>query len=370
MPIPTYKNRVGVATSTTGTSTMTLGAVESGYQGFAAGDDGKYFDVVIEDGTAWEVCRECLYTHSGTTLTRGTLEASNTGARINLTGSASVYVTQTAERAARESLLINTLIPGGRLTLESGVSVSSSSQTAKTTVYYTPHAHNVIPLWDGGGWKPVEFAETSLALGALTNAMCYDIFGYLNGDVLALELLAWSSSSARATGISVQDGKYCKMGDHTRLYLGTFYTTSTTTTEDSATNRYLWNLYNRVARGQSKSAGSSSHSYTTFAWRSYNNDNSQRLNHVVGIAGAFTYSGVFGAAVMTTAGTMGMGLNTTTSPTIETYGVSLSAGETANIGGGKNAGSPALGLNYWQLLERGTTGSSFDWGSLGFSLEC
>lgn len=370
MPIPTYKNRVGVATATTGTGTMTLGAVESGYQGFAAGDDGKYFDVVIEDGEAWEVARECLYTHSGTRLTRGTLEASSTGSAISLSGSAKVYVTQTAERAARESLLINTLIPGGRLTLESGVSVSSDSQTAKTTVYYTPHAHNVIPLWYGGGWKPVEFAETSLALGALTNAMCYDIFGYLNGDVLALELLAWSSSSTRAVGISVQDGKYCKTGDHTRLYLGTFYTTSTTTTEDSVTNRYLWNLYNRVSREQNKTAGSSMHSYTTFTWRSYNNDNTQRLNNVVGIAGSFTYGAVFGAAVMITAGKMGMGLNTTTSPTIETFGVSLATGETANIAGGKNAGSPALGLNYWQLLERGNAGSAFDWGSLGFSLEC
>ena len=103
MPIPTYKNRVGVATATTGTGTMTLGSAESGYQGFAAGDDGKYFDVVIEDGTAWEVARECLYTHSGTTLTRGTLEASSTGSAISLTGAAKVYVTESAERLNRGS---------------------------------------------------------------------------------------------------------------------------------------------------------------------------------------------------------------------------------------------------------------------------
>ena len=98
MPIPTYKNRVGVASATTGTGTLTLGAAESGYQGFVSGDDGKYFDVVIEDGTAWEVARECLYTHSGTTLTRGTREDSSTGAVLSLTGAAKVYVTETADR--------------------------------------------------------------------------------------------------------------------------------------------------------------------------------------------------------------------------------------------------------------------------------
>lgn len=94
----TYKNRVGVATATTGTGTMTLGSAESGYQGFAAGDNGKYFDAVIEDGAAWEVARECLYTHSGTTLTRGTLESSSTGSAISLTGAAKVYVVDTAYR--------------------------------------------------------------------------------------------------------------------------------------------------------------------------------------------------------------------------------------------------------------------------------
>lgn len=101
MPVPTFKNRIGQATATSGTGTITLGAAESGYQALGASDDGKYFDYVIEDGTAWEVVREGLYTHSGTTLTRGTLEASSTGSAISLSGSAKVYVTQTAERLSR-----------------------------------------------------------------------------------------------------------------------------------------------------------------------------------------------------------------------------------------------------------------------------
>ncbi len=125
MPIPTYKNRVGVASSTTGTGTLTLGAAESGYQGFAAGDDGKYFDVVIEDGTSWEVARDCLYTHSGTTLTRGTLEASSTSSAISLTGAAKVYVAETAAR-------MNTII--ARLQSDPLLTVASSGASFSHTV--------------------------------------------------------------------------------------------------------------------------------------------------------------------------------------------------------------------------------------------
>jgi hypothetical protein len=39
-----------------------------------------------------------------------------------------------------------------------------------------------------------------------------------------------------------------KTGATTRRYLGTFYTTSTTQTEDSAAKRFLWNAANRVTR--------------------------------------------------------------------------------------------------------------------------
>lgn len=100
MAVPNLKNRVGMSVSgTPGTGTITLNAAESGYQSFAtAYAANANVDVLIVDGTAWEVARDCTYTHSGTTLSRGTLEASSTGSAISLTGSAKVYVTASAER--------------------------------------------------------------------------------------------------------------------------------------------------------------------------------------------------------------------------------------------------------------------------------
>jgi len=93
-----HKNFVRMSVSgTPGTGTITLGSAVSGYQSLAAAYGANTtVDVSITDGTAWEVARGCTYTHSGTTLTRGTLEESSTGSALSLTSAAVVSVTATA----------------------------------------------------------------------------------------------------------------------------------------------------------------------------------------------------------------------------------------------------------------------------------
>lgn len=280
MPL-TWKDRIKHAVSAGGTGALTLGAASSGYQAFAAGDNAKLFAYVIEDGTAWETGYG-TYTHSGTSFARTSRTASSTGSALTVSTSAFVFVDIVSSIAEGMDLAAQSVAPGGRLTLESGVPVSTTDQTAKTTIYYTPYAHNIVTLWDGNRWQPVVFAETSLALGTLTSGKPYDVFAYLSAGALTLESLVWTSDTARATEVTLQDGRYCKSGDKTRLYLGTFYTTSTTTTEDSEAKRYLWSAHNTVSKRGFKSS-SSTHTYSTGAWRAWNNDTANSVSFVCGL---------------------------------------------------------------------------------------
>jgi len=178
MPTPSYKNRIGIASATTGTGTQTLGAAESGYQAFAAGDDGKSFDVVIEDGSAWEVALECLYTHSGTTLTRGTLEASSTGSALSLTGSQKVYVTRSAFRELQSTMAARGHIEGGLLAYSSTTAITVSAcdiningkllETTGTTT-----------LTSASTMK--DLANSTVTIGA---SKCYFIYAYDNAGTL------------------------------------------------------------------------------------------------------------------------------------------------------------------------------------------
>ena len=108
----THKNRVKMTVSgTPGTGTITLSAASSGYQSFAtAYGANATVDILIEEGTAWEVARDCTYTNSGTTVTRGTFEASSTGSAVSFTSAAVVSEILTAEKG---NYFENVAINGG-----------------------------------------------------------------------------------------------------------------------------------------------------------------------------------------------------------------------------------------------------------------
>lgn len=174
-------------------------------------------------------------------------------------------------------------IPSGRLTLTTGVPVTTSDVTAATTVYYTPYIGNKVSLYNGSVWLFHEFAELSLSLSGYTADTNYDIFIYDNSGTLTLESVAWSTATARATAIVRQDGVYVKSGDATRRYLGTIRTTSTTgQCEDSNDSRFVWNYYNRVKKVCLKHE-STQHTYTTPTYRYWNNDSSEIVEYVIGV---------------------------------------------------------------------------------------
>lgn len=177
------------------------------------------------------------------------------------------------------------VLPSGRLTLTTTVPLTTSDVTGATTIYYTPYTGNQIQLWDGANWTAYTFTETSLALGTKTSALPYDVFARQVSGVVTLDDLVWTNTTTRATGISLQDGRYCLTGDKTRLYLGTYYRTSTTTTEDSVLKRFLWNCYNQQPREMVVADSTASWTYAVVnTWRQARATTSNKVECVMGLS--------------------------------------------------------------------------------------
>lgn len=168
------------------------------------------------------------------------------------------------------------------------------------------------------------------------------------------------SLAARATPLVMQDGVLVKSGNPTRLYVGSFYTTATTTTEDSQNNRYLFNQFNRVRRVLRK-FDASSHPYATATTRQWNNSTANQANFLIGwqhesvgmSCQAYWGTGSLGSA------DVGQALNSvTTANTISLFNIS-SAGVSVNvILTSYWEHWPAAGKNYIAATERALTSVS------------
>jgi len=170
----------------------------------------------------------------------------------------------------------------GRLTLETGVPESSTDQTEKATLYFTPFIGNLIALYSGTAWELIEFSELSLDISGYTANKNYDIFVYNNSGTVTLEGLIWTDDTTRATALVRQDGVLSKTGALTRRYVGTIrITASAGECEDSKTKRYVYNAQNQKKRALFKSL-TATHTYNAEALRVWNNDAAARVDMVIG----------------------------------------------------------------------------------------
>ncbi len=203
-----------------------------------------------------------------------------------------------------------------RLTGTSGVPVTTSDVTAIETLYFTPYRGNRIALYDGTKWVMRSAFEISFDVPDATNV--YDVFVYDIGGILGSELVAWSTTTTRATALTTQDGVLVKSGDATRRYVGSFYCTTAGNgqTEDSVANRYVWNYYNRVPRVMRVLETTNSWTYSSATIRQANGSTANQLNFVMGWAEDFVTADIM-ARGLNNSGfaeyfSVGVGLDSTT----------------------------------------------------------
>lgn len=101
--MPKMLNRARMTTTTTGTGTITLGSAATGYATFAEAGavNAAVYAYTIEDGNDFEI-GVGTYTSSGTTFSRDTVTLSKIGgtsgtSKINLSGSAQIFITARVE---------------------------------------------------------------------------------------------------------------------------------------------------------------------------------------------------------------------------------------------------------------------------------
>jgi hypothetical protein len=197
----------------------------------------------------------------------------------------------------------NALEPGGRLTLSTGVPVTTSDVTGASTVYYTPHKHNEVPLWDGSKWTTFTFSElsqaaadTSKSPAAVAVSSVYDLFVWNDSGTLRLSRgPAWTSPTSRGTSAgttelqligtrytnkwAISNGPATNRG----LYVGTVVSNVSALFTDSASIRLVWNTYNRVLRYMRRYDNTNLWTYESASARQANGNTANQLNFVLGL---------------------------------------------------------------------------------------
>lgn len=267
--------------------------------------------------------------------------------------------------------------PCVRLTLTQGTPITTTDVTGATSVFAEPYNGNVVPLFrDATGVTPVicrlRPSVVSVALGTLVSAVIpNDVFMYYAGagDV-GLEKLAWSSATARATAIDLVNGRYYKNGDYSRLYVGSFYPTATTTTQDSAGGvttqvggkRFLFNMFNRVLRDARVIDTTDSWAYATNTVRQANAAAGNKVETMIGVIADAVDVRVMGVVFLSTNGSnaakVGVGVNSTTAFSGFVQGGYTNTSTIYAPVTGAYVQAPSLGYSYYAWCEKGADGST------------
>jgi len=178
----------------------------------------------------------------------------------------------------------NTSFVGGRLSLVSGVPVTTTDQLAATTLYYVPYLGENMDLYSGSAWVNFQLTQLSIAIPATTNHN-YDAFMQYNAGTPQLSLTAWTNQTTRSTSLAYQNGVLVLSGTPTSRYLGTIATTGVSgQTEDSVANRFVWNYYNRATRKMLVTESTADWLLpASSSWRQANANAANQLNFVCGV---------------------------------------------------------------------------------------
>jgi hypothetical protein len=170
---------------------------------------------------------------------------------------------------------------------------------------------------------------------------------------------------ARQTALTTQNGVQVKSGATTRRYLGTFMTTSTTTTEDSVAKRFVWNNHNRIERVMSAVDTTNTWTYSTAAYRQSNNSSANQVAFILGLSENAVNASVSSAAASSTSTyrvvRTGVGLDSTITNSATTYDIAYGNNVQVMALKADYRGYPSLGYHALVWIEYGNGTDTQTW---------
>jgi hypothetical protein len=289
----------------------------------------------------------------------------------------------------------STTAPQGRLTLTSGMPVSSADATG-TTLFYTPSAAGSgVPLNDGSGsFAMTRFPECSQATADLSKSPAaviananYDIFAWMDGAVArATRGPAWLNATSRGTGVSTSEIDFTSAYPTNKFgitngplagrgtLVGTIRSNASSQLVDTHLARLVCNAYNIVPRHMSVTDPITGGSWAALgdnAFRVAHGNAANVCNFVVCIPGSFTDTTQpgFYADFTATLGMLSNGGFGVTVPALDwTSGSPVNFGITsiASFAGGSLEGNisgifrgyAGIGLHIMSWLEFSSSGAS------------
>lgn len=193
--------------------------------------------------------------------------------------------------------------PQGRLTLVTATPVMTTTQSAKTTIYYTPYVGNMVPIYDGSNMVPTAVAEISVATtdtaknpAAIGASKVNDWFVWNDAGTIRLSHGPdWTNDTTRSAGTalvmvngillnnaSITNGPAASRG----TYVGTTRSNASSQLDwiygGSATAGFLGvcNYYNRVSVISEAYESTANWTYTSGTWRTPNGGTASRNSFV------------------------------------------------------------------------------------------
>ncbi len=324
---------IGAGQFATGPGVVTLAMLNNGAAATIAGNATSGSAVrtdisipALTDITSPSATLDFLLIHNHTT---GTLQKTTASELLTIVGAG---VTSLNTASGVVTLLT---MPQGRLTLQSGTPVMSTSQSNKSQVFYDCSGGNQVPYYTGSAdaVDTIAACEVSMTMvsaasaGQVVSGQVYDIWwvhGGANRICIAMSASTgggggWASdggtATSRGTGYSQLDfltrpyptnknsitncfngaTNYGPVSANQGTYLGTMYATANgqTSFQFGSSNSggaqagifALWNMYNRQEVKSTLTDSTTSWTYTPLTWRSANASTGNRHSFVVGVPG-------------------------------------------------------------------------------------